>query len=104
MTEQPPFSQLTRGVEADLLPVAEQYGMGVLPWSPLAGGWLTGKYRKGQDAYLAAYDVHRGKVFGRCESFGGFLAAVGGAVVHDPDTRSRKPLSRVCRDPVRSAV
>ena len=46
---------------------------------------MTGKYRKGQDAYLAAYDVHRGKVFGRCESFGGFLAAVGGAVVLDPE-------------------
>ncbi len=49
VTEQPPYSLLTRGVEADVLPVAEQYGMGVLPWSPLAGGWLTGRYRKGQD-------------------------------------------------------
>ncbi|QWC86872.1 aldo/keto reductase [Nocardioidaceae bacterium] len=50
VTEQPPYSLLARGVEADLLPVAQQYGMGVLPWSPLNGGWLTGKYRKGQDA------------------------------------------------------
>jgi aryl-alcohol dehydrogenase-like predicted oxidoreductase len=41
---------LVRGIEADLLPVAERYGLGVLPWSPLAGGWLTGRYRKGQDA------------------------------------------------------
>jgi aryl-alcohol dehydrogenase-like predicted oxidoreductase len=49
VTEQPPYSLLVRGVEADLLPVAEQYGLGVLPWSPLAGGWLTGRYRKGQD-------------------------------------------------------
>jgi aryl-alcohol dehydrogenase-like predicted oxidoreductase len=49
-TEQPPYSILVRGIEADLLPVAERYGMGVLPWSPLAGGWLTGRYRKGQDA------------------------------------------------------
>ena len=49
VTEQPPYSILARGVEADLLPVAEQYGMGVLPWSPLAGGWLTGRHRKGQD-------------------------------------------------------
>jgi aryl-alcohol dehydrogenase-like predicted oxidoreductase len=40
---------LVRGIEADLLPVAEQYGLGVLPWSPLAGGWLSGRYRKGQD-------------------------------------------------------
>ncbi len=50
VTEQPPYSLLTRGIEADLLPVAERYGMGVLPWSPLGGGWLTGRYRKGQDA------------------------------------------------------
>ena len=50
VTEQPPYSMLVRGIEADLLPVAEQYGMGVLPWSPLAGGWLSGRYRKGQDA------------------------------------------------------
>jgi aryl-alcohol dehydrogenase-like predicted oxidoreductase len=50
VTEQPPYSLLVRGIEADLLPVAERYGMGVLPWSPLAGGWLSGAYRKGQDA------------------------------------------------------
>jgi aryl-alcohol dehydrogenase-like predicted oxidoreductase len=50
VTEQPPYSLLARGIEKDLLPVAERYGMGVLPWSPLAGGWLTGRYRKGQDA------------------------------------------------------
>jgi aryl-alcohol dehydrogenase-like predicted oxidoreductase len=48
-TEQPPYSILVRGIEADLLPVAQRYGMGVLPWSPLAGGWLTGGYRKGED-------------------------------------------------------
>ena len=46
VTEQPPYSLLARGVEADLLPVAARYGLGVLPWSPLAGGWLTGRYRK----------------------------------------------------------
>jgi aryl-alcohol dehydrogenase-like predicted oxidoreductase len=50
VTEQPPYSMLVRGIEADVLPVAQQYGLGVLPWSPLAGGWLTGRYRKGQDA------------------------------------------------------
>ncbi|HWR46107.1 MAG TPA: aldo/keto reductase [Pseudonocardiaceae bacterium] len=49
VTEQPPYSLLVRGIEADLLPVAQRYGMGVLPWSPLAGGWLTGRYRKGHD-------------------------------------------------------
>ncbi|HEY5195716.1 MAG TPA: aldo/keto reductase [Solirubrobacteraceae bacterium] len=50
VTEQPPYSILVRGIEADVLPVAGQYGLGVMPWSPLAGGWLTGRYRKGQDA------------------------------------------------------
>jgi aryl-alcohol dehydrogenase-like predicted oxidoreductase len=49
VTEQPPYSILARGIEADVLPVAEKYGMGVIPWSPLAGGWLTGRYRKGQE-------------------------------------------------------
>jgi aryl-alcohol dehydrogenase-like predicted oxidoreductase len=44
--EQPPYSLLVRGIEADVLPVCEQYGLGVIPWSPLAGGWLSGRYRK----------------------------------------------------------
>jgi len=48
--EQPPYSILVRGVEADVLPVCDRHGLGVIPWSPLAGGWLSGKYRKGQDA------------------------------------------------------
>jgi aryl-alcohol dehydrogenase-like predicted oxidoreductase len=50
VTEQPPYSMLDRGIERDVLPVAERYHLGVLPWSPLAGGWLTGRFRKGQDA------------------------------------------------------
>jgi aryl-alcohol dehydrogenase-like predicted oxidoreductase len=49
VTEQPPYSLLVRGIEADVLPVARDYGMGVLPWSPLAGGWLSGGYRKDKD-------------------------------------------------------
>jgi aryl-alcohol dehydrogenase-like predicted oxidoreductase len=49
VTEQPPYSMLVRGIEADLLPVAERYGLGVIPWSPLASGWLSGRYRKGHD-------------------------------------------------------
>jgi aryl-alcohol dehydrogenase-like predicted oxidoreductase len=48
-TEQPPYSIFTRGIERDVLPVAERYGMGVIPWSPLAAGWLSGRYRKGQE-------------------------------------------------------
>jgi aryl-alcohol dehydrogenase-like predicted oxidoreductase len=48
-TEQPPYSMLVRGIEAEMLGVAQRYGMGVIPWSPLAGGWLSGRYRKGAD-------------------------------------------------------
>ena len=47
--EQPPYSIMVRGIEADVLPACQQYGMGVIPWSPLAGGWLSGRYRKGVD-------------------------------------------------------
>jgi aryl-alcohol dehydrogenase-like predicted oxidoreductase len=48
--EQPPYSLLVRSVEADVLPVCKRYGMGVIPWSPLAGGWLSGRWREGQEA------------------------------------------------------
>jgi aryl-alcohol dehydrogenase-like predicted oxidoreductase len=48
-TEQPPYSLLARGIEADVLPVCREYGIGTLTWSPLAGGWLTGRYRVGQE-------------------------------------------------------
>ncbi len=48
--EQPPYSMLIRRIEADVLPVCQEYGIGVIPWSPLAGGWLSGRYRKGGDS------------------------------------------------------
>jgi aryl-alcohol dehydrogenase-like predicted oxidoreductase len=48
-TEQPPYSILVRGVERSILPVALQYGMGIIPWSPLAGGWLSGKFGAGKE-------------------------------------------------------
>ena len=48
-TEQPPYSMLTRAIEYDLLPACLRHGMGVMAYSPLAGGWLSGRYRKGQD-------------------------------------------------------
>jgi aryl-alcohol dehydrogenase-like predicted oxidoreductase len=51
-TEQPPYSLLMRGTEASVLPVCERLRMGVLTWSPLAWGFLTGKYRKGRPADL----------------------------------------------------
>jgi aryl-alcohol dehydrogenase-like predicted oxidoreductase len=48
--EQPPYSMLARAIEADVLPTCRRHGMAVIPWSPLAGGWLSGRWRKGQDA------------------------------------------------------
>jgi aryl-alcohol dehydrogenase-like predicted oxidoreductase len=67
-TEQPPYSILTRAIEYDLLPTCLRYGMGVMAYSPLAGGWLSGKYRKGREVsgpgssararrFPAAYDA-----------------------------------------------
>ena len=55
--EQPPYSLFARAIETAVLPTCERYGMGVIAWSPLAGGWLTGKYRKGD----AQPDSHRAK-------------------------------------------
>ncbi|HJX47374.1 MAG TPA: aldo/keto reductase [Gaiellaceae bacterium] len=50
--EQPPYSILSRGIEAEVLPVAERFGMGVVVYSPLAQGMLTGRVRKGQETDL----------------------------------------------------
>ena len=47
-TEQPPYSILGRGIEREVLPACQKYGMGALVWSPLAKGMLTGRYRRGQ--------------------------------------------------------
>ncbi|QHY93743.1 General stress protein 69 [Streptomyces sp. S4.7] len=66
-TEQPTYSILNRGIEREVLPVCERYGMGALVYSPLAGGLLTGRYRKGQrnDTHRAGFgfkhlsDEHR---------------------------------------------
>jgi aryl-alcohol dehydrogenase-like predicted oxidoreductase len=67
-TEQPPYSILTRAVEHDVLPTCLRHGLGVLAYSPLAGGWLSGRYRKGREIegpgaasrrerFAAAYDA-----------------------------------------------
>ena len=58
-TEQPTYSILNRGIEREVLPVVERYGMGALVWSPLAGGLLTGRFRKGQDSDLARVGMFR---------------------------------------------
>ncbi|TCL77878.1 MULTISPECIES: aldo/keto reductase [unclassified Rathayibacter] len=46
VTEQPPYSILVRGIEEDVLPAVQRHGMGTLTYSPLAGGWLSGRWRK----------------------------------------------------------
>jgi aryl-alcohol dehydrogenase-like predicted oxidoreductase len=56
--EQPTYSILNRGIEAEVLPVAQRYGMGTLVWSPLAMGLLTGRVRKGQPS-----DLRRANMF-----------------------------------------
>jgi aryl-alcohol dehydrogenase-like predicted oxidoreductase len=48
-SEQPPYSILTRGIENEVLPTCQKYGIAVVPWSPLQGGWLSGRYRKDAD-------------------------------------------------------
>src|SRR6201996_3781397 len=57
-SEQPPYSILNRGIETEVLPVAQRYGMGILAWSPLAQGLLTGRARKGQQT-----DLRRAAIF-----------------------------------------
>ncbi|MBO0767507.1 MAG: aldo/keto reductase [Solirubrobacterales bacterium] len=56
--EQPPYSILNRRIEREVLPVAQRYGMGAIVWSPLAGGMLTGRVRKGQET-----DLRRTRLF-----------------------------------------
>jgi len=48
VSEQPPYNLLDRRIERELIPVAQTYGLAVIPWSPIGGGLLSGKYRKGQ--------------------------------------------------------
>jgi aryl-alcohol dehydrogenase-like predicted oxidoreductase len=57
-TEQPPYSILNRGIESEVLPAAQRYGMGTLVWGPLGQGMLTGRVRKGEQN-----DLRRARVF-----------------------------------------
>ena len=54
-TLQPIYSIFQRGIETSILPTAEAYGMGVLVFSPLAGGWLTGRYRTSADVDMNSF-------------------------------------------------
>ena len=50
VTVQTRYNILERGIEPELVPCCKSYGIGVIPWGPLAGGFLTGKYRQGEEA------------------------------------------------------
>ena len=50
VSEQPPYNLADRRIERELLPMARTYGYGIIPWSPLGGGLLTGKYGRGKEA------------------------------------------------------
>src|SRR6202041_2793465 len=58
-TDQPPYSILSRGIEREVLPVAQRYGMGILVWGPLGQGMLTGRVRKGQPTDLRRAHLFR---------------------------------------------
>jgi aryl-alcohol dehydrogenase-like predicted oxidoreductase len=57
--EQPPYSIFVRGIEASVLPTCQKYGMGVIAWSPLAGGWLTGRIRRDTGVDMTAGRARR---------------------------------------------
>jgi aryl-alcohol dehydrogenase-like predicted oxidoreductase len=57
--EQPPYSIFARGVETAVLPTCARYGMGVITWSPLAGGWLSGKFRRDSDIDMSSGRAQR---------------------------------------------
>lgn len=71
-TEQPPYSILNRSIEREVLPACQRYGMGVMAWSPLAKGMLTGKYRKGEPRP----DTLRARFFPKAMSDEGSLEVV----------------------------
>ena len=66
--EQPPYHLLDRSIERELIPMAQTYGIAIIPWSPLARGFLSGKYQRGQEIpgnSRFASDQGRGGHFGR---------------------------------------
>ena len=64
ISEQPEYSLVERSIEAEVLPLTRKYGIGVVPFSPLGGGWLTGKYRRGETAPTDSRFAGRGMDFG----------------------------------------
>lgn len=66
---QPQYNLLTRATEWELIPVCLNEGIGILPWSPLRGGWLSGKYRRGMSAPPTGSRVEAATEKGRGEAW-----------------------------------
>lgn len=89
-SEQPPYSILCRGIEAAVLPTAQHHGMGVLTWSPLSGGWLTGKYSRNAPAPAGSrgdtnpdhFDGGNSAKFDAVEALAGVAAEAGMPLTH----------------------
>ncbi len=89
-SEQPPYSILCRGIERDVLPTCVAHGIGVLVWSPLAGGWLTGKYRRDHAAPSDSrgatnpdhFDGHNPVKFDAVERLGAIAGEAGLSLTH----------------------
>ena len=111
-TEQPPYSILTRAIEYDVLPTCLRHGLGVLTYSPLAGGWLTGAYRKGQEIggpvsparrqrFAAAYDATspaNAAKLDAADALGALADEAGITLDPDGDRVRRPPPGRHLRD------
>ncbi|WP_407572201.1 aldo/keto reductase [Deinococcus altitudinis] len=69
---QPQYNLLCRSTEWDLLAVCENEGLGVIPWSPLRGGWLSGKFRRGMDQPLAGSRIEKAEEQGWGESWSNY--------------------------------
>ncbi len=88
-TSQPLYNLLQRGIENDHLPVCDAHGVGIIPWGPLAGGFLTGKYRRGEsypaDSLLATkpmayFQITTDENWTKLERFQAFAQARGHTV------------------------
>jgi aryl-alcohol dehydrogenase-like predicted oxidoreductase len=69
---QPQYNLLERAIEWEILPVCRQEGLGVIPWSPLRGGWLSGKFRRGMTAPLPGSRIEAAEEQGWSESWSAY--------------------------------
>ena len=69
---QPQYNLLCRSTEWELMPVVLNEGLGVIPWSPLRGGWLSGKFHRGMDAPLEGSRIERAEKEGWGESWSAY--------------------------------